>query len=355
MGGRAHQSPCHLRTVLAMPRVLFVNPNFDDFLSDGLLHGLRAVLGPDVVDFPRIDHLYRDSPVAWRRRLHGRGFTLAGLLDDLPVERNRSLDRALDGEFDLVVFSDIWRTFGLWSEWAPELAARGQQMAVIDGSDRVEPFPYAGKWWRNPSWWALPRVEGRAQHFKREITPWAWWFASYLALPPSIAKRVGRLRDMKPISFAIPAETIVSGPPAKRKDWPAHVVDAELAERVDGRTSYAFESATDYHADLRASRFGITVKRAGWDALRHYEIAANGAVPCFRGLHRKPPACAPHGLVDGVNCIAYRDADELLRRVEALGQTDYRSLQRAALSWAQANTTEVRARWFLEATGLAPA
>ena len=335
-----------------MPRVLFVNPNFDDFLSDGLFHGLRGLLGPDAVDFPRMDHLYGDTPADWRTRLHGRGFTLAGLLDDVPVERNRCLDRAADGEFDAIVFSDIWRSFGLWSEWAPVLAERGRRLIVIDGSDRVEPFPYAGKWWRNPSWWTLPRVEPRALHFKREITPWAWWFASYLLLPPGAARRIGRLRDIRPISFAIPAQTIVSEPPAKTKDWPAHVVDPEVAERVGGRTSYAFEDAAEYHADLRSARFGITVKRAGWDALRHYEIAANGAVPCFRGLARKPALCAPHGLRDGVNCIDYRDADELERRVAALDSDSYAALQRGALDWARANTTEARARWFLQAIGL---
>lgn len=335
-----------------MPSVLFVNPNFDDFLGDGLFHGLRTLLGAEAVDEPRIDHLYDDHPLEWRPRLHGRGFTLAGLLDELPVERNRALARALDGEFDLVVFSDIWRTFGLWTEWAPELSRAGRRIAVIDGSDRVEPFPYAGKWWRVPAWWALPRVQGRATHFKREITPWMWWFGSYLALPPGVARRLGRLGQVRPIAFSYPAERIYDGPAEKLKEWPAHIVDPEVAERVGGQTSYAFEDADAYHADLRAARFGVTVKRAGWDALRHYEIAANGAVPCFRELDRKPPGCAPHGLVDGVNCIVYRDADALLARVAALDDASYAALREGALAWARANTTVDRAREFLSANGL---
>ena len=338
-----------------MPRVLFVNPNFDDFLSDGLFHGLRRLLGEDAVDFPRIDHLYADARANWRRRLHGRGFTLAGLLDDLPVERNRSLARAAKGEFDAVVFTDIWRTFGLWTEWAPVLAEQRRQLVVIDGSDRVEPFPYAGKWWRDPSWWTLPRIEPRAMHFKREITPWAWWFASYLRLAAEAWRAgsagcagSGRSRSR------FPPRRSSKSPPSSRRTGRRMWSTRRSPQRVGGRTSYAFEDAAEYHADLRASRFGITVKRAGWDALRHYEIAANGAVPCFRGLDRKPPLCAPHGLVDGVNTIVYRDADELERRVSTLDEAGYRALQAGALAWARANTTEVRARWFLEAIGLTP-
>jgi hypothetical protein len=335
-----------------MPRVLVVNPNFDDFLTDGLFHGLRTLLGPDAVDFPRIDHLYRDAPSDWLGHLHGRGFTLAGLLDDQPVERNRSLHRAADGEFDLVVFSDIWRTFGLWTEWAPVLRERERACAVIDGSDRVEPFPYAGQWWRRPSWWTLPRIKRPTHHFKRETTRWSWWFASYLALPPRVAARLGRLRGLKQIAFSIPAELIVDDPPPKQKDWPAHVVDPKVAERVGASTGYAFDDSAAYHRDLRASRFGVTTKREGWEALRHYEIAAAGAVPCFRDLESKPPLCAPHGLVDGRNCIAYRSADELMARVDSLAPAAYAALQHGAIEWARANTTVERARGFLDAVGL---
>ena len=141
-------------------------------------------------------------------------------------------------------------------------------------------------------------------------------------------------------------------PAEKRKEWPAHIVDPEVAERVGGQTAYAFDDAAAYHDDLRGSRFGVTVKRAGWDALRHYEIAANGAVPCFRDLDRKPAGCAPHGLVDGANCISYRNADDLLARVARLDDSAYSALRDGALAWVRANTTVDRAREFLAANAL---
>ena len=95
----------------------------------------------------------------------------------------------------------------------------------------------------------------------------------------------------------------------------------------------------------------MTVKRAGWDALRHYEIAANGAVPCFRELDRKPATCAPHG-VDRTNCVVYRDAGDLLRQVAAMGDDRYAELQAGALAWARANTTVRRAQEILDAVGV---
>lgn len=330
------------------PRVLFVTPGFEDYLSDGILHGLRALLGAAVVDYPRQDVLYRDA----RGTVRGGGFTLYGLLEDVAVDRHRALFRAAeDAAFDLVVFGDIWRTFGLFTEWAPRLQGR-VPIVVLDGADRVEPYPYGGFWWRRRAWWALPRAHARATYFKREISPWTGWFRSYLLVPPPLARHT--VRWLRPTAFSVPAEKIVATPPAKDRDFASHVVDPELAERVGGATAHVFADEDAYRADLQRSRFGITTKREGWDCLRHYEIAANGAVPCFRDLHRKPSACAPHGLSDGENCLAYADADALLERVASLDDVAYRRLQDGALAWARANTTERRATEMLAAVGMAP-
>src|SRR5204863_8665429 len=86
---------------------------------------------------------------------------------------------------------------------------------------------------------------------------------------------------------------------AKANLLPRHIVDPEVRARVAGASAaYAFDSEADYYADLQRARFGITTRRSGWDCLRHYEIAANGAVPCFRDLTLKASTCAPHGLGD---------------------------------------------------------
>src|SRR3954462_1937241 len=98
----------------SVPRVLFLTLGDADFLADSLLHGLRAVLGASVVDYPRQDILYEDTDRSTLRHVHGRGFTLYGQLEEIAVDRVAPLQRIGSGEFDLVVFADIWQQYGLF-------------------------------------------------------------------------------------------------------------------------------------------------------------------------------------------------------------------------------------------------
>jgi hypothetical protein len=334
-----------------MPRILLLTPNNEDYLTDSLFHGLRSQLGADVIEYPKREFMYDSYPAERRQRLYGRGFSLYGLLPDLPVDRNQLTQRILDGEFDLVVFAHIWGTFGLFAELAPQLHRR-VPIAILDGADRVEPYPYSGFWWRKRAWWTLPRAHNRGIYFKRELTPWTGTFRAYLTLPPALASMLPSIKRMREIAFSFPEEKVIPYLPVKDRLVASHVVDPKLAAKLDASTSYAFSDETDYYADLQRSKFGITVKRAGWDCLRHYEQAANGCVPCFRELDRKPARCAPHGLNE-TNCVIYRDADELLVRLRSMDDSEYRDLQAGAIAWARANSTRQRAEQFLSACGVA--
>lgn len=334
-----------------MPKVLIVTPPTDDYASDSLLHGLRELLGENVIDFPRAEHMYRSANQTQRARTYGRGFTLFHRMDEVEIDRDEVWARAHRGEFDLVVFGDISRSWGNFAEWG--VALKGVvPIALVDGADSPAFYPYGPKWWRHPSLWSLPRPRHADLLFKREIGPWTYRTSVYGLLPSPIARRVGPMRKLKQFSFSIPSENIVADIPTKTKLFPAHIVDEEIAERVGAATSYAFDDEAAYYADLQSSTFGITTKRAGWDCMRHYEIAANGTIPCFRQLSAKPSTCAPHGLVDGVNCIEYRDGDELMSITESLDANRIRTITEGALEWARQNTTVVRARQFLAECGI---
>jgi hypothetical protein len=319
------------------PSLLFLSDPMEDYLADTLFHGLRSVLGEWAVDHPKRTGLYRSLPEERRASLYGHGFSIYGLLPELDVDRDQALERASRGEFDIVVVGTLWRDWHWWVELRRNGLPDHVRLAVLDGDDLPWMYPYGPRWFRSPQRIVLPRAHRHAVYFKRELRGASRWS-----------------RSLVPISFSYPEEKVAATVPAKTKDFPAHIVDGEIAGRVAGaRTSYAFQDEAAYRADLQASRYGITARRGGWDALRHYEIAANGALPCFRRLERKPPRCAPHGLEPGRNCISYANADDLFSQLERMSEQRRIELTRGALAWAAANTTRRRAEDFLAAMGAA--
>lgn len=336
---------------LPQPKVLFLAGSAEDYLGDSVFFGLRSLLGQDVVDHPRMDAMYETISPSRRRQLYGRGFSLYGSLPDLEVDRLRIEARLAAGDFDVIIFSDIHRTFGRFVELLPLLHT--VKVAVLDGSDSPAMYPYSGHYWRHPVRWFLPRAHHRFLYFKREWTSETLRSRYYRLPPRALLERLSPPDNLRPIAFSFPDEKILNpdAPADKRTLFPRHIVDAEVRARVTGAsTSYAFDSEAEYYADLRGARFGITTKRRGWDCLRHYELAANGAVPCFRDLAQKPKTCAPHGLSEK-NCVSYGSADELLARVKCMSEAEYQSKRRGALEWARENSTRARARQLLRELG----
>ena len=111
--------------------------------------------------------------------------------------------------------------------------------------------------------------------------------------------------------------------------------------------NYIYKNEKDYYYDIRESMFGITTKRAGWDCLRHYEIAANGTVICFRDLLKKPKTCAPHGL-NLSNSISYSNFYDLEKKINSITNTDYQYLQEESFKWVKNNTSSKKARKLID-------
>jgi hypothetical protein len=328
-------------------RVLYLTAPSCDYLADSVLHGMRSLLGADVVDFPRCDVLYRDTGTELRPRIHGRGFTCYGLLEDIPVDRYDIEAKVRAGFYDLVIISSIHRQFGWFLQLRPWL--RPDRTILLDGEDHPAMYPYRGTFWHVPGHRFLPTAHKRYLYFKREWTPDTMRYRWFKLVPRWMAARLPAPHNLRTIAFSIPAEKIVRETPPKTKDFARHVVDPEVAARVPGSaTEHVFECERDYYADLRASRWGITTKREGWETIRHYEIAANGAVPAFRDLDRKPHTSAPHGLGAG-NALSYRNWEDLRAQIARVDETRYAELQAGALAWAHRNTTVERAKEILSA------
>lgn len=314
-----------------MRQVLFLTEDREDYLADGLLHGLIQCAELAVVDHPRKAALYREGFGSSAIGVRGHGFTLYGLLEERAVDRSGVPQRLERGDFDLVVLGQVWRQWGQLLDLAPWLQT--VPVVLLDGDDDRRLFFRSGTRLRRYGWQPFPIRSRRCLYLKRE-----WQGEGRSLRRPRLAEA----------SFSIPAVKIgEADPAAKTREFATHCVDPEVGAALGLPGSYAFQSEAAYYADLAASRFAITTRRGGWDCLRHYEIAAAGAVPCFRHLEAKPHPCAPHGLRAGINCLSYRDWPDLRRQVAGITPEAYAGLWRGAREWVGRHTTRAAARRLL--------
>ena len=321
-------------------RILFLTDDREDYLADGLLHGLRQLPGVELVDYPRKECMYEGGchcRVAPEFGVRGGGFSLYGLLHEQEgaIDRSQIYRRLEAGWFNAVVLSNLWRQWGLLMQWR-ELLAR-QPLLLLDGDDDERLYPRSGTRFRQFGFanGLNALLQTADTHiYKRELT--------------NRSKPWGLCLQVHPLGFSIPAAVIFDSVPAKTQMFQTHIVDRELLELTAGSKEHFFVDESAYRSDLGAARFGITTRRAGWDCLRHYEIAASGTIPCFRDLNNKPPKCAPHGLVDGFNCLSYSSAADLHSRIKHLTDNDELFMQQHALVWAHQSSTTMRAQQLLD-------
>ena len=324
--------------------ILFLCDDYEDYLADSLLHGLRQLDSLHVVDYPRKDCLYRGGRIckdAPEFGVRGGGFSLYGLLEEPTggLDRSQIWQRLENAWFDAVILSNVWRQWGLLLQWRTLL--QRQPLILLDGDDDERLYPLSARRLRQFGLGTgLSRLlaSKNTYYFKRELTP--------------VSLRWRPRFPLHSVSFSIPSSSIDATLSSKTQPFPRHIVDPDVAQRVGGSSGYAFATEAAYRADLRSSRFGITTKRAGWDCLRHYELAASGTVLCFRDLKRKPATCAPFGLIHGVNCLNYESVHDLLLQIEALTPEREESLQQQALEWARSKTTNTLANEVLQTAGL---
>ncbi len=339
-------------------KVLFLHSNIPNYVTDGLFHGLRELLGNDCIDIPRNDPMYTPLSPEASQKTGSKGKTLYGLLEDNSVLEGRRVFWQRDlSTYDLVVVADI---FHLWNEfWDITREVPRERVVIVDGIDSPAIFPYLQmkERFRTKPWSFMAPIRS-VRYFKREVVNGAETFGMAQYLPKSFHSIFSVPRNLQPISMSIPRSKITNVTTgSKTKDFVDYVVDKEVAERIRksfvavGQWKPLFEQEEDYYRDIQVSRFGITTRREGWDCLRHYEYAANGCVMCFKDLETKPEKCAPYGL-DKSNCIIYHNADDLMKKISSLGNYQYEDLLNATYQWIDQYTTVKVAERFLEACSL---
>jgi hypothetical protein len=218
------------------------------YLTDMLLHGLRGQFGDSVVEYERSWWMYYGDfgPGKLADDVHS-GFTIYRTLgDDSNIDRTDIENKIKNQYFDLVIFG--YTHYGLrpgtWDLVTSHYPKN--KIAWIDGGDL----------WSDLTPWAVDK----SIYFKREITD------TYPGLHP--------------INFAMPKEKIGTIETDKDK------LMAPMDPR--DRLTYIYDQEDAYYKQYAESMFGVTMKKNGWDCVRHYEIMANNCVPLFLDIEQCP-------------------------------------------------------------------
>jgi hypothetical protein len=338
-------------------KILFLSKGYEDYLRLGLLHGLRQLDGIICIDVPKLIPAYKTAFTSPTIQYRGRGFSLYGLLDDdNTIQNERDCWQGNIHSFDLIILTDIASS---WSQIKvlKKMMKPGAKLAIIDAGDTTSLFPFEAignnlsnktgaffQSFRNIPW------------FKREWVPGKGMGTAGNYLPNVMVDTFEKLYLLKPVSFCFPKQKITRvSYQQKSKDFNFQVVDEAVASMLGSvaafnplrSDSYVFETEADYYHDLQVSRFGITTMRAGWDCLRHYEMAANGCLLCFKDLEEKPFTCAPHGL-NRENCIIYKSPEDLMNQIEMMSEEKYNAMLDRSYTWIEHQTTDKRALEILQ-------
>jgi hypothetical protein len=90
-------------------KILYLSRDiYSDYMRDLILIGLREIYGDSVVDFPKIDFIYKNY-TGNISRFWGKGFTYTKILEDIPVDRDNIVQRIKDRKFDLIIYGSVHR------------------------------------------------------------------------------------------------------------------------------------------------------------------------------------------------------------------------------------------------------
>jgi hypothetical protein len=216
--------------------------NHVDYQNDCTLIGLKELFGSSVVDINKQSHIYTSYSAQEAKKLYGMGMSVTRILPDLEVDRSDITNKIRNKFYDYIVYGSVWRCLDhldrILEYYPPE------RVIAIDGEDETNIHPCYGK---------------GLIYFKREL----------MYMRPRLL----------PISFAIPTCKLNFTSQKSR--------DIAFITPQD-RSTYIYRDEESYYNDYRESRFAVTMKKAGWDCMRHYEILANGCIPYFIDINKCP-------------------------------------------------------------------
>jgi len=214
----------------------------NDYQNDLVFYGLRELFGDNVVDSTQIISLYKEYESKIPKQHLWGGMTTFWLIGENNIDRSNIEEKIKDQYYDLIVYGAIKRCkqyYDLVSKHYPP-----NKIILIDGNDEPELDPLFKK----------------HLYFKRELQE---------SHP-----------NLLPITFGIPTCKLAESNKTKFQEY---------ATCMPGQPeTYVFKDEKSYYVDYQKSYYGVTMKKAGWDCMRHYEILGNYCMPYFVGLEDCP-------------------------------------------------------------------
>jgi hypothetical protein len=214
----------------------------NDYQNDLVFYGLRELFGDDVVDSTQIISLYKE----YEDKIHPQhlwgGMTTFWLIGDNNIDRTNIEEKIKDRYYDLIIYGAIKRCKNYYDLVSKHYPAN--KVILIDGNDESDLNPLYHK----------------HLYFKREL--------------------VENHKNLLPITFGIPTDKLATTTVLKTQEY---------ATCIPGQQdTYIFKEEKPYYEDYQKSYYGVTMKKAGWDCMRHYEILGNYCMPYFIGLENCP-------------------------------------------------------------------
>lgn len=277
-------------------KILFVTHWYPNYVPDLLLHGLRKLIGPDVVDFPRKDCLY-DGVL-------GLGVCPPDQLcpDWFPDDQGR-IDRydiwrkVQNGYFDLLVCDQR-----AWPYLWENMDGYAGPLAIIDGEDAPQKIPL-----------------GNYVIFRRETDGSDFSVPLPMALPEEVLNRIichDELPKKHTIGFLGSTHdgerrTLVDQLVRWYPDslFQVTTIPGGSNPAPDGRLG-----RDDYYRCLQQCRVVLTLPGAGLDTFRFWENAA------CNSIHASPrmPLLIPADFMDGRHILRFENIHDLRSRLDRL-------------------------------------
>ena len=267
--------------------ILFINERkWPDYLADSVFHGLKQLDDVDVYEYSDTTAWYmyntEESKTRWLEE-HGNdkgaGFTLFHTLDKERILSTDTLYKIENKFYDKIIYGNVWSSLPYWSQVVTMYDEN--DVVLLDGTDSDFEFQY-----RDDNGNEIEVVKCTSSSLRKTTLGYASNFGKYFKREiPQV-----HYGSISPISMGFPEELMVDGVPFnKEQEW-CPLTGTEFPDWVEvSDKRYGFGEQDLFYEEIQKSRYGFTMKKAGWDCMRHYEIIGNGTIPYFHELEKCPP------------------------------------------------------------------